>query len=173
MEFMDLLNVAIVVLFFVFLVIQGYQSVKRLKAHLEATKECTEKRKNVVVCKDYMLWVIIYLVMGVVMVFYGVYFYGPSQFLYFSLFLVLAAFTIVFCMDSMVAKTVVFYDTGFLYNGEHKKYRSILKIGEKKKFAKGYTVRLTNDESVLLTKKAKELLEVKIAEYKATKKERQ
>lgn len=172
MEFMDLINLAIVVLFFVFLVIQGYQSFKRMKTHLDATKECVDKRKDVVVCKDYTLWVVIYLVMGAVMVFYGVYFYGPSQLLYFSLFLILAAFTIVFCMDSIVAKTTVFYDTGFLYNCEHKKYRSILKIGEKKKFAKGYTIRLTNDDSVLLTKKAKELLEVKLADYKASKKDR-
>ena len=106
------------------------------------------------------------------MVVFGIYFFMDQNYLYGMMFIVLAFFCVVFIAESVLTRTLVLYDNGFLYAGKMFKYRSVLKIEDKKKFLRGYRVKLTSDDEVYVSKKVRPLLEERLQEFKNRKKGR-
>lgn len=169
---MKILELIILIFFTAVFVFEGIQSVKKFIGYKASLKETLEKRLGCVIQKDYKIFLVGYAVVGLFLFFYSVYYFSVNQVIYALIMLLFALFSITFALDTIVQRTTVFYDTGLFYNLEHKKYRSILKIGDKHSFWKGYTVRLTNNEEIYVSKKGRVILEEKLARYKERKKER-
>lgn len=168
---MDFINIIIVVIFIGFLGYEGYRAGQAFFKHRKLVAETISIRKNVHIQKDYIVWCLLYFVFAIILCFFSLTYYKTELYLEAVLFLLFFLFCFVFMMEMIIAKTVVFYDTGFMCNLGHHKYRSVLKITSEKQFLKGYVVKLTNDETVILSKKAVEVLKTYIESYKNAKKE--
>lgn len=169
---MEYLNYLIVIIFAVFLVLEGKESIKRFKAHKEMVKEVLERKEGIIVCKDYK-WIIFgYVVCALFMAAYSIIYVKNEQLSFAAIFWVFDLFCIIFIMDAIVTRTIVFFESGFLFGTQTIKYRSVLKIEDKKHFLKGYRVKLTQDMEAYVTKKARVILEEKLVEYKNRKKKR-
>lgn len=169
---MEILELIILIFFSVVFCFEGYQSIKKYKEFKESLKETLEKKPQCVVVKDYKGFLVGYGIAALFLFLYSYFYFISNEIIYGLIMLLFGLFSISFALDTIVSKTTVFYESGFFYNLEHKKYRSILKIGDKHSFFKGYTVRLTNNDEIYVSKKGRPILEEKLASYKERKKER-
>ncbi len=169
---MDIINVIIIGFFVVFLAFEGKEALKGYKAHINALKQVEANKVNVVVVKDYLLISLIYAAVAVFLIVYGVIYIRQNNYLYGISFFVLSIFCAVFIIESVALKTVAFYDSGFLFSGKTYKYKNISKIYERKRFFRGYQVKMMQEEDIYLTTKAKTVLVEKMNEYKNRKKSR-
>lgn len=168
---MDYFSILIFVLLLVFLGFEGKNAIKSLVEHKKQVKQIQETKKGVVVCKDYQKIVLLYGALAIAIVFYSFYYYQMKMATFAIIFSVMPLFCIIFILEAIVTRTIVFYESGFLFSGKTYKYRSVLKISNKKKFVRGYHVQMINDEDLIyVTKKSKPLLEEKLKEFKDRKK---
>lgn len=170
---MDFISLLIIAFFGFFLVVEGKESFRMLSQMRKAMEQIKENKQDVQVCKDYMGLVITYVILAGFILCYGIYFMAAKQnYMYGLMFIVLALFCIVFITDSITTRTFVFYDNGFLFAGKTFRYRSVVKIDEKKKFLRGYRVKLTSDDEVYVTKNIKPVMEERLKEFKNRKKDK-
>ena len=169
---MDIVSLIIILLVAAFLVYEGKEAFSGLIVMRKTVEEIKKNKENVQICKDYMHIVLAYVVFAVLMVVFGIYFFMDQNYLYGMMFIVLAFFCVVFIAESVLTRTLVLYDNGFLYAGKMFKYRSVLKIEDKKKFLRGYRVKLTSDDEVYVSKKVRPLLEERLQKFKNRKKGR-
>ena len=168
---MDIVSLIIIAVIGVFMVFEGKEAFKGMIEMRKATEHIKQNKKDVQICKDYMLMVTVYAVFAVCIIGYGIYFITvQNNYMYGLMFIVLSLFCIVFIVESISIRTIVFYESGFLYGGRTFKYRSVLKIEEKKSFLKGYRVKLTSEDEVYVSKKTKPVMEERLKAFKNRKK---
>lgn len=169
---MEIFNYVIVVIFAVFFVIEAKDSILRFKEHQEAKKAVLQNKENLIVCKDYLGIVLAYIIGAVFMTIYSIIYVKNDQLAFATIFWVFDLFCVIFILDAIRTKTIIFFESGFLFGAQTIKYKSVLKIEEKKHFLRGYHVKMTQDIPVFVSKKAKVVLEEKLVEYKNRKKKR-
>ncbi len=169
---MDIVSWVVIVLVAVFLVFEGKEALGGLIAMRKNIEQIKKNKEDVQIYKDYMTLVLAYAAFAVLMVVFGVYFLMNQNYPYGFMFFVLAFFCIVFIIEAVLTRTFVLYDNGFLYAGKMFKYRSVLKIEEKKKFLKGYRVKLTSEDEIYVSKKIRPLFEEKLKSFKNRKRGR-
>lgn len=167
---MQIINVIILVAFLSFFILEGKQAVLRFLDMKKEMAKINETKTDIEVCKDYMTAVIAYSAFGLFILGYGIYFMMKSSFLYGGIFIVLSLYCIVFILESIVMKTFMFYESGFLAGGKVYKYKSVMKISDKKKFIRGYQLKVIGDDEVFVTKKSKPILESRLQAHKNRKK---
>lgn len=165
------LNVIMLVVFVAFLGYEGYHTLKTFRKHEEIMKETLANHKNAKVCKDYFKWNILYILLGALAIIMAFFSYIQGETLEMLVFIFFFIFTFVLMMQMMVSKTVVFYDSGFMYNLKHYKYRFVTHIGEDKNKLKGIPVKVTGEDQILLSKKVIDELKAHIEAYKKRKQE--
>ena len=167
---MDLLNSVLCIVLFVFIVFEGKEAWKGYKICKEAMKEVKQNKTNVTECKDYLGLTITYSIMFLIMVAYGASNFIFKEYVIGIIMIEMSLFCLFFIVECICTRTILFYDTGFLYYGKQYKYRSVLKIEDKKRWMRGYRLKLTSDDEVYVSKKTKPILEEKLKEYKNRKK---
>ncbi len=167
---MKYFNLLLCAILFVLLVMEGKRIFTNYKSCRDAMKDVMATKNNIKVVKDYKTSVIVYAIMIVLIVVAGVYNLFIKDYFTAIMILGLAFFWFNFIIESICTKTYVFYESGFLYCDKQYKYRSVTKIEDEKKFARGYKVNVISGDEVYVTKKVRPILEEKLKEYKNRKK---
>ncbi|MGN1343151.1 MAG: hypothetical protein ACI4U3_01130, partial [Traorella sp.] len=168
--FMKLLNIILCLILLVFIGFEGMELFKSYKQSREAMSIIKKNKPNVIEVRDYQILVLVYSFVFLLMVITAV--FNIINKVYFTgiVMLEFSVLCIIFILECIITRTILFYDSGFLYYGKQYKYRSVLKIEDKKKWLRGYHVKMTNDEEVYVTKKSRPVMEEKLKEFKNRKK---
>lgn len=169
MDFNTTLNMVILIAFLGFIGYEGRDAYRAYREHKRLVEKLS-KTKKIEVHKDYKMIVIAYVVMALVIVVNTIYYIEQKSYSLAAISACIPFFCIIFIFESMMTRTYVFYDTGFLCGVNQIKYRSILKVTDKKKFLRGYELKLTSDEVTYVTKKIRPILEEHLKEFKDRKK---
>lgn len=162
MEFINiLLSIALLVL-----VISEAKRTITIFMDCKKANEEIKKNKEVVECKDYNRTVSIYGSLIIIVFALGIALLKAKEYLMAIMIMELALLWINFIIESMYTKTILFYDSGFMYIGKQYKYSSVRNIEDKKKFLRGYLVKVMGNDEIYVTKDMKEILEERIKNRK-------
>lgn len=168
---MDYFSILIFIVLIVFLGFEGKNAIQVFIEHNDLVKRTINSKKDVMVCKDYKTSVIFYGILALVIAAYSIYYFKMKLVTFGVVFAIMPLFCIIFILEAIVTRTIVFYESGFLYSGKAYRYKSILKISDKKRFIRGYHVQMINDgDLVYVSKNTKPIMEEKLKEYKNRKK---
>lgn len=149
---------------------EGIQAVKRVSETRRMSVQIKQSKKDVQVCRDYKGIVIIYGLFAVVLIGFGLVYFINSNMLYGVTILAMALFCFITIIEVIASRTVIFYDSGFLYAGKTFKYRSVVKVDEKRKFIRGYRIFLTSEDEVYMSKNIKPIFDERMKAYKSRRK---
>lgn len=170
MDFISILMLAFITGFTIY---QGYLSLKTFMNMRKELKMIQANKKNVVICKDYFAFALIYALLTVFMFGYGFLYVKAELYLLGGLFVVFSIFCFVFVIDSIATRTTVFYDGGFLCYGKTFKYRSVLNVEEKSRILRGSEIKIIGETTpIYVSKKSKAILEERLLDYKNKSKKR-
>ncbi len=168
---MEFINILIIIAFVIFALLEGRSAIKAILEQRKLIKKLQEDKHELIIIKDYMKETIVYAILAGLILAYCFVYYSQQQYLFAGVFAIMPLFCIIFILEATVNRTIVFYESGFLYATQLVRYKSVLKIDDKKKFIRGYHVVLINDDDrVYVTKKGKEVLENQLKEFKERKK---
>lgn len=163
---MKYFNLFLCVALFVLLIMEAKRTFTNYKSHKEAKANVMATKNKIEVVKDYTIPVIIYSIIIALIVAAGAYNIYIKDYITAVMILGLAFFWMNFIIENICAKTYVFHESGFLFGDRQFKYRSVIKIEDEKKFARGYKVNVIGADEVYVTKNARVVLEERIKEYK-------
>ena len=161
-----------IVLSIALLVLVILEAKRTITLYMECKKANEELKKNkeVLECKAYNRTVSIYGSLIIIVFALGIVLLKSKEYLMAIMIMQLALLWINFIIESIYTKTILFYDSGFMYLGKQHKYSGVREIAEKSKFFRGYLVKVMGNDEIYITKDMKEILEERLKEYKNRKK---
>lgn len=166
---MQFLNIFLCIVLLVLIVLEAKRT---MTIFLECKKvnEEIKKNKEVIECKDYNRTVSIYGSLIIIVFALGIFLLTQKEYLMAIMIMELALLWVNFIIESIYTKTILFYDSGFVYVGKQYKYSGVRGIDDQKRFLKGYLVKVMGNDEVYVTKELRKILEDKMKEYKNRKK---
>lgn len=166
---MEFINIFLSIVLVGLIVMEGKRTITTF-IECKKAKEELKKNKEVEEYTDYNRTVSIYGSFIIIVFALGIYLFIQKEYLMAIMFVELSLLWVNFIIESINTKTILFYDSGFMYMGKQHKYNSVRGIDDEKKFARGYLVKVIGNDEVYVTKDLRKVLEEKLKEYKSRKK---